>query len=350
MEYLIGFVIGAAFGAGLALVISHMRTRQSLVQMRETFAALAGEALDNNSRRLGDQTGSLLESKKELIDQSVKAINERLNKMGEYFQHLEADRKKEFGQLSNSVTLLSNTTGQLHQMLASTQRRGAWGERMAEDIITLAGMAEGVNYSKQSSDQAASGRPDFTFYLPNDLKVNMDVKFPLESYKAYLDAETDEGRQTQVQSLVTAVKGHVRAVASRGYIDPKIPTVNYVVVFLPSEQILSLVLAANGDMVDEALSKRVVLASPMTLYAMLSVIRQAAESANLMRTADEVLDLLHGFLGQWNKYSGEFDKLEKYLSQTTQQFEKIRSTRTRQLERQLEKIETLRTTRGLADE
>ncbi len=316
--------------------------------MQQAFAALAADALDANSRRLTEEAGKALDSKKALIDQAIVAVNDRLTRVNAYLQNLEAERKKEFGSLGTSIATLSQTTGQLHAVLASTQRRGAWGERMAEDILRLAGMIEGVNYVKQSSEQADSGKPDFTFNLPNNLMVNMDVKFPLQSYKAYLDADTEDAGTAALRALTKAVRGHIRDVASRGYITET--TANYVIVFLASEQILSSVLADQPDLVDEALGKRMVLAGPMTLYAMLSVIRQAAESTNLMTTAGEVIDLLGTFTAQWEKYNAEVERLGKYIDQVSRQFETVSTTRTRALHRPLEKIEQLRQDAGDAED
>ena len=345
MEYFIGFAVGIVVGAGVALLAGLIYNRTSGRQMQQAFSALAVDALDANSRRLTEEAGKALESKKALIDQAIVSVNDRLGRVNAYLQNLEAERKKEFGSLGTSITTLSQTTGQLHAVLASTQRRGAWGERMAEDILRLAGMIEGVNYVKQSSEQAESGRPDFTFNLPNNLSVNMDVKFPLESYKAYLDADTEEASAAALRGLTAAVRGHIRDVSSRGYIDTK-TTANYVIVFLASEQILSSVLSDQPDLVDEALGKRVVLAGPMTLYAMLSVIRQAAEAANLMTTAGEVIDLLGDFIVQWEKYNVEVEKLGKYIDQAHRQFETVSTTRTKALHRPLEKIEQLRQDTG----
>jgi len=349
MEYFIGFAVGIVVGAGVALLAGLIYNRTSGRQMQQAFSALAVDALDANSRRLTEEAGKALESKKALIDQAIVSVNDRLGRVNAYLQNLEAERKKEFGSLGTSIATLSQTTGQLHAVLASTQRRGAWGERMAEDILRAAGMIENVNYTKQSSEQAASGRPDFTFNLPNNLAVNMDVKFPLQSYKAYLDADTEETGAAALHALTMAVRGHIRDVASRGYIDTK-TTANYVIVFLASEQILSSVLADQPDLVDEALGKRVVLAGPMTLYAMLSVIRQAAEAANLMTTAGEVIDLLGAFTAQWGKYNVEIDKLGKYIDQVSRQFETVSTTRTRALHRPLEKIEQLRQDAGDAED
>lgn len=369
MTYALLFILGVVVGAGLAIAIAAMNRKAADRQMRETFTALAGEALDGNSRRLmelldstgrrmteildgsgkrlSDAAAAQLDGKKALIDQSVAAVAERLELMRQFIQGLEAQRQNEFGQLTSSVTSLSQTAGELHKMLASTQRRGAWGERMAEDVLRLAGLQEGVNYVKQSTADAENGRADFTFLLPNGLKANMDVKFPLEKYKAFLDAASDADRAGHLTGLCQAVRGHIRAVAGRGYIDPKVPTVPYVIVFIPSEQIFSLVLSCQADLIDDALRQRVVLASPLTLYAKLAIMRQAAENFNIMKTADEVIELLGQFHRQWQKYNEEMDKLGRQIEAAGNQFQTVRTTRSNMLQKPLDRIEDLRQARGL---
>ncbi len=348
--FIAGFVLGAILGAVVALVVSVVRGRAAQQQMREAFASLAAEALDANARRLTESTGAELEGKKALIDQSVKSLNERLEQVRQYLQTVEAERKQDFGRLTSSVTSLSQTTGELHKMLASSQRRGAWGERMAEDVLRLAGLHEGVNYVKQSTEQAEQGRPDFTFFLPNDLKANMDVKFPLDHYKGYLDAEDDAARKQALRRLVQAVREQIKGISNRQYIDTKGGTVPYVIMFIPAEQVYSLVLDAEPDLIDEALGRQVVPASPLTLYAMLAVIRQAAEQANLMRTADEVISLLGQFHGQWQRYNEQVDKLGRAIESTSRAYEELRTTRTNMLEKPLEQIENLRQDRGLPEQ
>ncbi|MCJ7543235.1 MAG: DNA recombination protein RmuC, partial [Phycisphaerae bacterium] len=342
-DFALGFVLGAVLGAAVAVVVAVLRGRLATRALRETFASIAAEALDANSRRLGESAAALLDGRKALIDQTLQTMQQRLEQVRSFLQQVETTRKEDFGQLSSSVSSLATTTGELHRMLASTQRRGAWGERMAQDVLRLAGLQEGINYVQQSAADAESGRPDFTFFLPNELKVNMDVKFPLERYKAYLDAADAAARAEQLAQLVTAVRGHIAAVSKRGYIDPAVPTVNYVIVFIPSEQIFSLVLEAQADLIDEALGKHVVLASPLTLYAMLSVIRQAAENANILKTADEVTKLLGQFYQQWQKYNEELDKLGQRIEQTADQYRIVRAIRSSSLQKPLDKIEELRT-------
>ena len=345
--FVVGFILGVLLGAAIVLAVVHVRSRAAEQQTRETFAALAAEALDANARRLGEQALTALDAKKALVDQAILAVNDRLENVRQFLQAIEAERKHDLGNLGGSVASLSVTAGKLHEMLASTQRRGAWGERMAEDVLRLAGLQEGINYLKQSSADAEDGRADFTFLLPNDLKVNMDVKFPLENYKAYLDAADDAARSACVRDLCKAVQGHVRAVAARGYIDPNVPTVPYVLMFIPSEQIYSLVMECQKDLIDEALSRKVVPCSPLTLYAVLAIMRQAAENFNLMKSADEAIALMAEFRNQWDRYSDAFDKLGEQIKRTSEQFDQVRTTRSKMLQKVLDKLEDLRTARDL---
>jgi DNA recombination protein RmuC len=349
----------------LAQERENLAAQQALVSQAETrfkeaFEALASKALKGNNQSFlelarEDLTarqqaiGKEVDGKKALIDQSLKGVAERMEQVRQFLERQGNDWKQNFGQFTTSVSSLTQATGDLHKILASSQRRGEWGQRMAEDVLRLVGLVENVNYVKQSSADAEGGRADFTFYLPNDLKVNMDAKFPLDSYRAYLDAPDDKQRQAHLSELCTAVRGHVRDVARRGYIDPKVPTVPYVIVFIASEQIYSLVLQAQPDLIDEALSLKVVMTGPLTLYAQLAIMRQAAENFNVMKTADEVISLLGQFYKQWQKYNEELDLLGNRIDGVSKQFGVVRTTRSNMLQRPLDKIEELRQSRQLPE-
>ena len=350
MDFLVGFLAGLIVGAAVVAVFLSLRARAGAQQMRDAFASLSAEALDASSRRLAEQAGAVLDGKKALVDQTFTTMEERLEQVRSLLQKVESQRQQDFGRLTGSVSQLAATTGELHRMLASTQRRGAWGERMAADVLRLAGLEEGVNYHRQDPDSASSGREraDFTFLLPNGLVANMDVKFPLESYKAFLDAGGDEERLAARAALAAAVRGHVRDVAGRGYVDPEVPTVPYCIVFIPSEQIFALVMEESPDLMDESLRRRVVLCSPLTLFAMLAVIRQAAENANVTQTADEIVALVGEFSRQWAKYNEEMDKLGQRIDGAAAQFEVVRGTRTNVLQKNIDKIEGLRSARELS--
>ncbi len=356
MEIAISFIVGVIIGAIIALVISALRARAG----RDAFAAVSQEVITESSKQiitLAEQAlkaqsaagAAEIEGKKGLIDQSLAAMNERLERLRGFVQQVESERQKHYGQLSTSLSALSSTTESLRNALAGSKRLGAWGERMTEDVLQLAGMTEGVNYTKQSSEAAEdSGKPDFTFFMPNELVVNMDVKFPLEKALGYLDAD-DEQRKAAGKEFVSAVRGHVRVVASdkKGYINPTGGTVNYAIVFIPNEQVYSLAMELDRQLMDEAMKMRIVMCGPLTLYAMLSVIRSAAENANIVKTADEVIKLLGVFNKQWQKYREVIDKMGNRIDEVKKAHDDLVGTRMRMLERPLIKIDELRTTREL---
>ncbi len=335
-----------------------------LKQLRDSFGSLSMEALSKNTDEFlkiakqvfGDQTrmnAKTLESKKELIDHSLKSMKSELDKVQEMIQQVEKERKQSFGALSEQLKSsaeqtrqLREVTNQLTMALSSSQMRGQWGERMAEDVLRLAGFLEGINYLKQASGANTSDRPDFTFLLPNNLKVNMDVKFPFANYLAYLNAESDGEKERFKTAFLRDVRKRVKEVRNRNYINPADNTVDYVIVFIPNEQVYAFINENDSGLLDEALRNKVILSSPITLYAILAVIRQAVDNFNLERTAAEILSLLGEFNKQWEKFKGSMDKMGQKLDDARKEFQHLITTRTRQLERPLVKLENLRTPDG----
>ncbi|MBI4844172.1 MAG: DNA recombination protein RmuC [Nitrospirae bacterium] len=325
-------------------------------KLGETFKALSMDALSKNSEefiKLADEKlksqsvegRKELQSKKGLIDQSVDSIGKTLIEMQKKIDDVGK------GSLEVSTLIkkheevtskLNDTTNHLKQALASSKKRGEWGERMAEDIINLIGMVEGINYIKQKTIEGSSGRPDYTFFMPNKLKLNMDVKFPLDNYQHYLTATTDHDRKRFKDELIKNTKVMIRQVTTRDYIDASNNTVDYVIVFIPNEQVFSFINEADTNLMDEAMKQKVILCSPFTLYAVLSVIRQAIENFNLERTASEILKLLGEFSKQWAEYKKKFSLMGDRLDAAKKEYDALVTTRSNMLERPLRKIDDLR--------
>jgi DNA recombination protein RmuC len=212
---------------------------------------------------------------------------------------------------------------------------------MAEDVLRLAGLIEGVNYLKQETGPEG-GRPDYTFLLPADRRINMDVKFPLANYLKVLDAPDDPSRDAATTQFLRDVRARVREVTSRAYIDPTQGTVDFVLVFIPNEQIYGFIHEHDNALLDEAMKSRVVLCSPLTLYAVLAVVRQSAENFRLEQASSKILALLAEFKKQWDKYVEQMDRMGDRLESAIKTYEELKGVRSRQLERQLDKIEDLR--------
>ncbi|MBS3939579.1 MAG: DNA recombination protein RmuC, partial [Actinobacteria bacterium] len=215
------------------------------------------------------------------------------------------------------------------------------------DVLHAAGFKHGVNYVTQRTLPSGS-RPDVTFLLPGELSLHMDVKFPLANYLAMLecDGEADQDRCRKL--FLRDVRGRVKELGTRGYVDPESGTVDFVLLFLPNEYVFGYVHEQDPALLDDALRQGVVMCSPSTLFAVLAVVRQACDGVALQRTSDQIVGLLSGFAEQWGRYTEEVDKLGRQLDTVRRTYDGLATTRRRQLERQLERVEEVREQRGIA--
>lgn len=339
---------------------------QMLNHIRDSFGSLSMEALSKSTdeflklagRTFTDQSKineQQLQGKKELIDQTLQNMKNELTRVQDMVQKVETERKQSFGELSTQLKQsadetrqLKDITNQLNTALSHSQARGQWGERMAEDVLRLAGFMEGVNYLKQSQLNVSGNRPDFTFLLPHNLKVNMDVKFPLSNYLGYLQAQSDSDRNVMRNQFLKDVRKRVKEVTTRDYINPEDNTVDYVIVFIPNEQVYAFINEHDSTILDEALKSKVILSSPITLYAILAVIRQAMDNFSLEKTAAQIMKLLGDFNKQWLAFREGMDKMGKRLDDAQKEYQALVSTRSTKLERPLQQIDALRQSHNLA--
>ena len=303
-----------------------------------------------------------LAAKEDVIGSNLDAVRtevrNELLRLGEMVTKMSESSAQRFGQVDESLrshaevaSKLSDSTRSLREALSSPQTRGQWGERMAEDVLRLAGFTENVNYRKQAqlkaADAAVSGRPDFTFDLPKGHVLHMDVKFPLSSYLRYLEASTDIERSEHLKTFLRDVRTRVRELSKRNYSDGGKPSVDYVLLFLPNEQLTGFIHEHDPSLLDDALGQRVVMCSPLTLFAFLGVIRQAFDNFMIEQTSDEILKLVGAFNMQWRKYTESADKVKRHFVQAHEEFDRLTTTRERALERPLRQLEALRDQRAL---
>ena len=263
---------------------------------------------------------------------------------------------EQFGQVDQSlrahaeiVQHLSTTTQSLREALANSKTRGQWGERMAEDVLRMAGFLENVNYVKQTAVQGEGrGMPDFTFFMPKQHVLYMDVKFPLTSYLKYLDAGTDAERAAHRDQFLRDVRMRVRELAKRDYARvSEARTVDQVLLFLPNETLTSFIIEHDPTIVDEAMKQGIVLCSPVTLLAFLGLIRQAFDSFMIEQTSDQILGLLGKFGEQWGKYTDSLETVKRRFDSVQKEFDNLLGTRKRALERPLRELEGIRREKNL---
>jgi DNA recombination protein RmuC len=168
------------------------------------------------------------------------------------------------------------------------------------------------------------------------------VKFPLDNYVRWSEAVSDLDQKRFCDDFLRDVRGHVRSLASRDYVDPAAGTVDFVLLFIPNEQLYAFVHEHDAALGDDAASRGVVLCSPLTLFAVLALVRQTVENLQLVRTSDEILTLLGSFKKQWRMFVDKMDKLDRSLCTVRRDYDDLVGTRRRALERPLEKIDALR--------
>ena len=305
-------------------------------------------------RSPGERQGSVKEVFETLFDPRVAEMKAEMDKVSGLVRELEKDRENKFGQLTaqlkmvgEQTTALASTTGQLREALASSRVRGQWGERMADDVLRLIGFVEGVNYLKQATVDESGSRPDFTFLLPHDLKLNMDVKFPLDNYLKCIEAETSEAEEQFRRLFVRDVRARLKEVVTHDYIDPGQKTLDYVLVFIPNEQIYQFIHEQDSTLIEYALTSKVVLCSPVSLFAILVVVRQAIENFAIEQSANQIISELGTFHKQWKAFVKHMDKVGQRIGSVQEDFELLSGRRRWALERPLNRIEAIREQRGL---
>lgn len=340
---LLGIVVGVVAGVvGGALVGALVARRSALL-----VAASVAESERGVRSEADAAARNELQLRQQSFEQRVGDLRGELNRVTDLVAAFQRERAEQQGRVETRLAevievsgRLASTTQSLREALASPKARGQWGERMADDVLRAAGLTEGVSYRKQASTQAGTV-PDFTFLLPGGRELNMDVKFPVDNYLRYLEATSDaEADGFRVQFL-RDVRGRVKELAGRGYVDVY-STVDEVLLFIPNEAIYAFVHSHDRELLDLALRQKVVLCSPCTLFSVLAVIRQAVEQTQLQRTSDEILRHLGDFEDQWSRFVDAFDKVGKQLDTVQRSWDELSGTRRRQLERQLDRIDDLR--------
>jgi DNA recombination protein RmuC len=318
-------------------------------------------AADMAARMAGEKLGDTmaggtrqLDLRTTAFEKRVEGLSTQLERLGDVVARLHRDSAAQHGQLvqgladaTTSTRALAETTQHLREALASPKARGQWGERMADDVLRLAGMVEGVSYRKQTG-LAGGAIPDVTFLLPGGRVLHMDVKFPVDNYLRHLEAGTDAERDASAKAFLRDVRARVKELSGRGYIDAE-RTLDEVLLFIPNESVWAFIHERDPQLIDLALGQKVVLCSPVSLFAVLAVIRQAVEQTRLERTSNEILECLAGFGQQWTKFAEALDVVVKRFDTAQRGLEEVTGPRRRQLERQLDRIEDLRAARGLAD-
>jgi DNA recombination protein RmuC len=261
-------------------------------QLTDTFQALSATALKNSHESFlelakatlgkyqeGAQRDLALRQKE--VKQIVEPVKESLEKYDRQVQEMERSRQKAYGGLSQQVESLMTTQQQLQKetanlvtALRTPQVRGRWGEITLRRVAELAGMLRYCDFFEQETKDTEEGRlrPDMIVKLPNEKQIVVDSKVPLLAYLEAVEAQTEEERTNKLILHSKQIQTHMNKLSQKIYWEQFHPTPEFVVLFIPGENFFSSALEYNPGLIEEGVSKGVILATPTTLISLLKAV------------------------------------------------------------------------------
>ncbi len=257
-------------------------------QMRDAFESLASQTLQNNSDKF-------LNRSDEKLSNVVNPLNQKLAVLEKQIHEIELKREgsykgleEQLRQLSTTHANLQKTTVSLTQALRSPTVRGRWGELQLRRVVEMAGMVKNVSYVEQVSTD--HGRPDMITYLPNGGLLPLDAKVPLEAYLDAMEAENEQERKIKLISHAKAMKSRVRELSNKQYWSQFEQAPDFVVMFVPNEACLGAAFDFDPNLLDFAINQRVLIATPVTLLALLKAVSYGWQQHQLTENSRKIAE------------------------------------------------------------
>jgi len=299
-----------------------MAAEQAEQRATATFQALAAEALARNNQiflelareslaKYQAAAEKDLESRQAAIENIVKPLNEALAKFQVHYGQL----GEQLRSLSAEQARLEAETARLAQALRSPSARGRWGEIQLRRVVELAGMLEYCDFVQQETRPGQEGwlRPDLIVRLPNQRQVVVDAKVPLKAYLEALEATDDDARAQKLREHALQLRTHVQRLSDRRYWDQLTPTPEFAVMFVPGEAFFAAALEQDPALIEFGVDRRVLIATPVTLIALLRAVAYGWREARLAESARQVSELGRVLYERLGTMCTHFEKLRRAL-------------------------------------
>ncbi|MDG2089428.1 MAG: DNA recombination protein RmuC [Arenicellaceae bacterium] len=316
---------------------------EQIDSLRDTFSALSQNALQANNQsflNLAKQTlgkyqehaKSDLESREKSIANMVNPLRETLDKTDQQLRKLEQERARSQGQLNEQIQGLMQAQSSLHgetrnlvQALRKPEVRGQWGELTLKRLAELSGMSQHCDFTEQPQVSTDTGvlRPDMIVHMPGERDLIVDVKTPLDAYLSAVQSENDEAQSGFLKQHAKNVKMRIRELSEKKYWNQFEQSPDFIVLFIPGDQFLSAALEIDHNLIEYAMERRIILATPTSLVGLLRAISYGWSQDALNKNASAIRDIGRDLHNRLAKLSSYIEKLGNSLDNSVTQFNRL---------------------------